>query len=50
MEFEWDENKRRSNLQKHGIDLAKACRIFGGSTVDYQDLRYDYGEVDTLAV
>lgn len=50
MEFEWDENKRRSNLQKHKIDFLKACRIFDSSTVDYQDLRYDYGEDRFIAI
>lgn len=28
MEFEWDENKRRSNLSKHGIDFVRAASIF----------------------
>lgn len=27
--FEWDENKRISNLQKHGIDFVDAAHIFG---------------------
>lgn len=26
--FEWDHNKRRSNLDKHGIDFADAVRVF----------------------
>ena len=26
--FEWDENKRLSNLGKHGIDFVDAVRIF----------------------
>jgi uncharacterized DUF497 family protein len=28
--FEWDENKRRSNLAKHGIDFLAACTVFDG--------------------
>ncbi len=29
MEFEWDENKRRRNLEKHDIDFLDADLIFG---------------------
>lgn len=28
MEFEWDENKRQSNLNKHGVDFIDAAKIF----------------------
>ena len=28
MEFEWDENKRRTNLTKHGIDFGDAKEVF----------------------
>lgn len=44
IEFEWDEQKRLSNLDKHGIDFIAACQIFEGYTVDFEDNRYDYGE------
>ncbi len=44
MKFEWDENKRQSNIQKHGIDFADAKRIFEGITLTFQDNRFDYGE------
>jgi uncharacterized DUF497 family protein len=27
--FEWDENKRRSNVEKHGIDFDDAKDVFG---------------------
>lgn len=26
--FEWDENKRKSNIKKHGIDFADVVNIF----------------------
>jgi uncharacterized DUF497 family protein len=26
--FEWDDNKRRSNIAKHGIDFADAIEVF----------------------
>ena len=41
---EWDEEKRRANLAKHGVDFALAARIFDGSTLEGPDTRRDYGE------
>ncbi|MGB4598456.1 MAG: BrnT family toxin [Trichlorobacter sp.] len=28
MDYEWDENKRRINLEKHGLDLADANMVY----------------------
>jgi uncharacterized DUF497 family protein len=28
MQFEWDENKRKKNIQKHGIDFVRASKLF----------------------
>ena len=28
MKYEWDENKRQSNLEKHGLDFVIAYQIF----------------------
>ncbi len=50
IEFEWDEPKRLSNLQKHGIDFVRACQIFDGYTVEFEDNRYDYCEDRYIAV
>ena len=50
MEFEWNEEKRRSNLAKHGVDFLRACQIFRGPTVDYEDTRYYYGEERFVAI
>ena len=44
MEFEWDEDKRRANARKHGIDFADAATIFGGKIVVIPDDRFDYCE------
>jgi len=44
MQFEWDENKRQANIEKHGIDLADAVKIFNGFISSQEDLRSDYGE------
>ena len=44
MEFEWDEEKRISNIEKHDVDMVEAVLIFEGFTFIEQDPR-DYGEV-----
>ena len=31
MEFEWDENKNKSNREKHGIDFNDAKEVFNDS-------------------
>jgi uncharacterized DUF497 family protein len=50
LEFEWDEEKRWSNLQKHGVDFVRACQIFEGYTVEFEDNRYNYGEERFVAI
>ncbi len=50
IEFEWNEQKRLSNLQKYGIDFIRAYQIFDGFTVEFGDNRYDYGEDRYIAV
>jgi uncharacterized DUF497 family protein len=44
VKFEWDENKRRSNIRKHGIDFVVAAEIFGNDTWEWPDARATYGE------
>ena len=44
MNFEWDDIKRKSNIEKHGIDFIDAPMIFAGYTLTIVDDRYDYGE------
>jgi len=44
MEFEWDEEKRQSNLEKHGVDFEDITPIFEGQIVDWVDHRRVYGE------
>lgn len=43
-EFEWDENKRQSNIEKHGIDFADLGTLFTNPVVQREDNRSDYGE------
>ena len=44
MNFEWDDAKRKSNIEKHGIDFINAPMVFAGYTLTIQDDRRDYGE------
>jgi len=44
MRFTWDENKRRSNLVKHGFDFIDAEIVFEGATFTYEDDRFAYWE------
>ena len=48
MNFEWDENKRRINLQRHGIDFADAESFFANEVFRTIDDRFDYGEIRYL--
>ncbi len=50
MEFEWDEDKRQSNLSKHGIDFVRAAGIFNSPILEKEDNRYDYGESRFIAL
>jgi uncharacterized DUF497 family protein len=44
MHFEWDEDKNRENIRKHGLDFNDAWEIFAGPLHPELDLRRDYGE------
>lgn len=45
MNYEWDEVKRQSNIQKHGIDFVAAKKVFADSErIETVDDRHDYGE------
>ena len=44
MDFEWDERKRLTNLDKHGLDFVEAEEIFEGPMLVALDTRRDYGE------
>jgi uncharacterized DUF497 family protein len=50
MEFEWDEDKRKADLAKHGLDFADAPQ-FGWETASVTlDDRFDYGEKREIAL
>jgi len=44
MDFEWDEEKRLSNITRHGIDFVGIETVFEGEIVTVFDDRFDYGE------
>lgn len=44
MDFEWDEDKNRENIRKHGFDFGDVWEIFQGPLVPELDLKRDYGE------
>ncbi|MDE0521514.1 MAG: BrnT family toxin [Boseongicola sp.] len=48
--FEWDANKRKANLQKHGVDFLYAALIFEGRVLTKIDDRQDYGEVREISL
>jgi uncharacterized DUF497 family protein len=50
MEFEWDPEKSKSNLKKHGISFEEAKEIFLGPVLTAQDRRKDYGEKRFISI
>jgi len=48
--FEWDEEKNRINLAKHGLDFADAWEIFLAPMLTALDTRQDYGEARWIGI
>jgi uncharacterized DUF497 family protein len=44
MKFEWDEAKRVTNLEKHGVDFVDAQKMWQEAMVVAKDVRREYGE------
>ncbi len=44
MQFEWDEQKRKTNIRKHGFDFRDAFKVFDSPMLVAPDDRQDYGE------
>ena len=44
MNFEWNEEKNRTNILKHGFDFADAWQVFERPMLTALDTREDYGE------
>lgn len=50
MSVEWDERKRRRNLEDHGVDFRDAALIFLEPVLEAVDDRNDYGETRIRAL
>lgn len=50
MTISFDEAKRAVTLSNRGLDFADAARVFFGAVLEYEDDRFDYGEVRTISV
>lgn len=44
MNFEWDEDKNRENIRKHGYDFKDAWEVFETSMLEEPDQRTYHGE------
>ena len=44
MRFEWDEEKNRMNVQKHGINFNDVIGLFDHPMIVHLDVRHDYEE------
>ena len=42
--FEWDEQKREANIDRHGVDFRIAALIFENPVIEALDTREVYGE------
>ena len=45
MKFEWDEDKNKENIKKHGISFERAISIFDGIVLTQIDDSQDYNEI-----
>ncbi len=50
MKFEWDEEKNKANIRKHGLDFADAWEIFEAPMLTAPDAREDYGEERWISI
>lgn len=50
MSFEWDEAKRRSNIENHGIDFVLAAKIFQNPILEETDDSHDEDETRMIAI
>ena len=48
--FEWDENKRLSNIRKHGVDFLDMPGLFKNRVIEQIDMQEDYGEERMLGL
>ena len=49
MEFEWNAAKSARCRRERGFDFGFASLIFSGPTLEWDDDRFDYGEIRIIA-
>jgi hypothetical protein len=50
VKFEWDEQKNRINIEKHGISFEDAKAIFEDVRITAVDTRQSYGEIRNISL
>jgi len=50
VKFEWDEQKNRINIEKHGISFEDANAIFEDVRITAVDTRQLYGEIRNISL
>lgn len=50
MTFEWDADKNRANMRKHGFSLAEAEGMFRRPFLVRPDVREEYGEMRWIGI
>ena len=50
MKFEWNKDKNKSNIKKHGLDFNDAFLFFESPYLCSEDTRSDYKEKRVIAV
>ena len=48
--YEWDDEKNRANIEKHGVSFERAVRIFEGPTLSVVDERFAYEELREISI
>lgn len=50
MDFEWDQDKNKTNFEKHGVSFEEAVDIFEAHIVTWTDNRKDYNETRNISI
>lgn len=50
MDFEWNDEKNKTNLKKHGISFEEASHIFERDVVTWVDDRKNYNETRNISI
>jgi uncharacterized DUF497 family protein len=48
--YEWDPQKARANIAKHGVSFEVAIRIFEGPVLNRYDDSYEYHELREISI